>query len=271
MEYTMAVKIAVTGAAGRMGKTLIEAINLHPDAELTAAIEWSESPAVGVDSGELAGLGKNGISIVANINDVIDHFDVLIDFTAPAATVANSKVCSVNGKKMIIGTTGCSEDDKASIASAANQSAICMATNFSTGVNVCFKLLNDAAILGDDYDVEIVEAHHRHKVDAPSGTALSMGEAVADGLQRNLKDVAVYGREGQVGARTEKEIGFATVRGGDVVGDHTVMFLADGERVEISHKASSRMSFGRGAVRAAVWIAAQDKGLFDMQDVLGLK
>lgn len=268
----MAVRIAVTGAAGRMGKTLVEAISLNPNAELTAAIEWSESPAVGSDSGVLAGLGENGVTIVASINEVVDSFDVLIDFTAPAATVANSKVCSAHGKKMIIGTTGCTEEEGASIASAATHSAICMATNFSTGVNVCFKLLKDAAkILGDDYDVEIVEAHHRHKVDAPSGTALSMGEAVADGLQRDLKEVATYSREGQVGARPDKEIGFATVRGGDVVGDHTVMFLADGERVEISHKASSRMSFGRGAVRAAVWIAEQEKGLFDMQDVLGLK
>lgn len=268
----MAVRVAVTGAAGRMGKTLIEAIDLNPNAELTAAIEWAQSPAIGSDSGELAGLGKNGIAIVADIEDVLEDFDVLIDFTAPTATVANSAVCSSHAKKMIIGTTGCSDDEKADIAAAASRSAICMATNFSTGVNVCFKLLKDAAkILGDDYDVEIVEAHHRHKVDAPSGTALSMGEAVAEGLQRNLKDVAIYGREGQVGARPDKEIGFATVRGGDVVGDHTVMFLADGERVEISHKASSRMSFARGAVRAAVWIAAQDKGLFDMQDVLGLR
>ena len=268
----MTVKIAVTGAAGRMGKTLIEAITLNPDATLSAAIEWAQSPAVGADAGELAGLGKSGIAIVGDINTVINDFDVLVDFTAPAATVANAQACAKAGKKIIIGTTGCTEDDKAVIADAARQTAICMATNFSTGVNLCFKLLTEAAhILGDDYDVEIVEAHHRHKVDAPSGTALSMGEAVAAGLHRELKEVAIYGREGQVGARPDKEIGFATVRGGDVVGDHTVMFLADGERVEISHKASSRMSFGRGAIRAAVWIAAKQAGLFDMQDVLGFK
>ncbi len=268
----MTVKIAVTGAAGRMGKTLIEAISLNPDAELTVAIERPESSLIGADAGELAGLGKNGIAIVGDIKDVINDFDVLIDFTAPVATVANAKICSAAGKKMIVGTTGCSEEDRAIIACAAEQSAICMATNFSTGVNLCFKLLKEAAgILGDDYDVEIVEAHHRHKVDSPSGTALSMGEAVADGLDRNLNDVAIYGREGQVGARPDKEIGFATVRGGDVVGDHTVMFLADGERVEISHKASSRMSFGRGAIRAAVWVAGKNNGLFDMQDVLGFR
>lgn len=268
----MSVKIAVTGAAGRMGKILIEAVSLNSNAELTAAIERSGSSALGLDAGEQAGLGKNGILIVDDLQQVINDFDVLIDFTAPAATVANAKVCAVAGKKMIIGTTGCTDDDKAAITIAANQSAICMATNFSTGVNLCFKLAKEAAaILGDDYGVEIVEAHHRHKVDAPSGTALSLGEAVAEGHGRQLSDVAVYSREGQVGARTDTEIGFATIRGGDVVGDHTVMYMTDGERVEISHKASSRMSFARGAVRAAVWVAVKDTGLFDMQDVLGFK
>lgn len=268
----MTIKIAVTGAAGRMGKMLIEAVSLNPETELGAAIERPGSSAIGADAGELAGLGKNGVIIVDDLIDAANDFDVLIDFTAPAATVANAKFCAQNRKKIIIGTTGCSDEDKAQINTAAKQTTVCMATNFSTGVNLCFKLLKEAAeILGDDYDVEIVEAHHRHKVDSPSGTALSMGEAVAEGLGRNLKEVAIYGREGQVGARPEKEIGFATVRGGDVVGDHTVMFLADGERVEITHKASSRMSFARGAVRAAVWTAAQDAGLFDMQDVLGFK
>ncbi len=267
----MAVKIAVTGAAGRMGKTLIEAVALNDDTELVAAIERPESSLIGADAGEMAGLGKNAVTIVGDIAAVIDDFDVLIDFTAPAATVANTKACAAAGKKIVIGTTGCTEADLAAIHQAAEQTAVCMASNYSTGVNLCFKLLKEAAeILGDDYDVEVVEAHHRHKVDSPSGTALSMGEAVADGLGRNLKEVAIYGREGQVGARPDKEIGFATVRGGDVVGDHTVMFLADGERVEISHKASSRMSFGRGAVRAAAWLAAKEKGQFTMQDVLGL-
>lgn len=268
----MTVKVAVTGAAGRMGKILIEAISLNPGAELAAAIERPQSPALGSDAGELAGIGKNGISIVDDIHRVLGDFDVLVDFTAPAATIANAQACASAGKKMVIGTTGCTLEDKAAIQRAAEQSAICMATNFSTGVNLCFKLAKEAAaILGDDYDVEIVEAHHRHKVDAPSGTALSLGEAVAEGLDRNFQEVALYTREGQVGPRTDKEIGFATVRGGDVVGDHTVMYLADGERVEISHKASSRMSFGRGAIRAAVWLANQERGLFDMQDVLGFK
>lgn len=268
----MTTKIAVTGAAGRMGKMLIEAINLNQQTELGAAVERPGSDVIGADSGEVAGLGKNGVAIVDDLGKVLGDFDVLIDFTAPAATVANAAVCAGAGKKMVIGTTGCTEQDKAAIAAAAEKTGICMASNFSTGVNLCFKLLKEAAqILGDDYDVEVVEAHHRHKVDSPSGTALSMGEAVADGLGRNLKEVAIYGREGQVGARPAKEIGFATVRGGDVVGDHTVMFLADGERVEIAHKASSRMSFARGAVRASVWVAEKSAGLFDMQDVLGLR
>ena len=268
----MTVNIAVTGAAGRMGKILIEAIAQNPATQLTAAIERPDSTLIGADAGELAGIGKNGIAIVGDLSEVVASFDVLIDFTAPAATLANAKACAGTGKKMVIGTTGCTEQEKGLIADYAAQSAMCMATNYSSGVNLCFKLAKEAAaILGDDYDVEIVEAHHRHKVDSPSGTALSLGEAVAEGLGRDLQEVAVYGREGLVGARTEKEIGFAAVRGGDVVGDHTVMFLADGERVEITHKASSRMSFGRGAVRAAVWLAAKDTGLFDMQDVLGFK
>lgn len=267
------IKIAVSGAAGRMGKTLIEAIALNDATELSAAIERPDSDAVGRDAGELAGLGANGVRIVDDIASVASDFDVLIDFTAPANTVANAKVCAATGRAMVIGTTGCTEADIQAIDSAAGQTPVCMASNFSTGVNLCFKLLGEAAqVLGDDYDVEIVEAHHRHKVDSPSGTALSMGEAVAAGLNRNLKDVAIYGREGQVGARPEQEIGFSTVRGGDVVGDHTVMFLADGERVEITHKASSRMSFARGAVRAAVWLAENGRpGKFDMQDVLGFK
>lgn len=268
----MTVKVAVTGAAGRMGKILIEAISLNPNTVLAAAIERPQSPALGADASELAGLGKTGVVITDDIQRVINDFDVLVDFTAPAATVANATACAAAGKKIVIGTTGCTGADKQQIASAAGQTAICMATNFSTGVNLCFKLAREAAaILGDDYDVEIVEAHHRHKVDAPSGTALSLGEAVADGLGRDFQEVALYAREGQVGARSDKEIGFATVRGGDVVGDHTVMYLADGERVEITHKASSRMSFGRGAIRAAVWLAGQKTGLFDMQDVLGFK
>jgi 4-hydroxy-tetrahydrodipicolinate reductase len=268
----MTVRIAVTGAAGRMGKMLIEAIAANEHGRLTAAIERSGSSLIGTDAGELAGIGKCGVSIVDDAAKVIDDFDVMIDFTAPQATVANAALCAQHGKRLIIGTTGCNDDEKAAIVDAANQTAIIMASNYSTGVNVCFKLIKEAAaILGDDYDIEIVEAHHRHKVDSPSGTALSMGEAAAEGVGRNLSEVAIYGREGVIGARDRETIGFATVRGGDVVGDHTVMFLADGERVEITHKASSRMAFARGAVRAAVWINDLQSGFYDMQDVLGLK
>lgn len=267
----MSVRIAVTGAGGRMGRMLVEAIGNADGVQLSAALEHPESSLLGADAGELAGLGKNGVSIAGDIQAVIDDFDVLIDFTAPAATLANAKACAAAGKQIVIGTTGFSPEENDALLANQAQTALCVAANYSTGVNVTLKLLKQAAeILGDDYDIEIYEAHHRHKVDAPSGTALAMGEAVAEGVDRNLRDVAVYGREGQTGARDRETIGFATVRGGDVVGDHTVMFMADGERVEISHKASSRMAFARGAVRAAGWLAGKDAGLYSMQDVLGL-
>ena len=268
----MTVRIAVTGAAGRMGKTLIEAVSLAEGAQLAAAIECPESSLIGADAGEVAGIGKNGIVITGSIENVINDFDVLIDFTAPAATVNYAKACGEAGRAMVVGTTGFSEEQKIAFEQNIKSVAVCKASNFSTGVNLCFKLLDVASrVLGNDVDNDIVEAHHRHKVDAPSGTALRMGEVVAEALNRDLTKVAVYGREGQTGVRKRETIGFATVRGGDVVGDHTVSFMADGERVEITHKASSRMSFARGAVRAAIWIAAQKAGLFDMQDVLGLK
>lgn len=266
----MTTRIAVTGAIGRMGKILLEAVKLNPNTELTAAIVLPDSTLIGSDAGELAGIGKNGVSVVGNILEVIKDFDVLIDFTTPEATLANAFACSKFGKGMVIGTTGFTPEQKAQLLEYQTQIPMCIASNFSTGVNLCFKLLETAAkVMGNDSDIEIYEAHHRHKVDAPSGTALSMGEVIAKALDRDLSEVAVYGREGQTGAREKDTIGFITARGGDVVGDHTVMFLADGERVEITHKASSRMSFARGAVRAADWIKAQDKGLFDMKDVLG--
>lgn len=265
-------RIAVTGAAGRMGKALIEAVTINPETTLTAAIERPESTLVGADAGELAGIGHQGVKVSGNLADVVDDFDVLIDFTAPVATLANAAVCAAHGKQMVIGTTGFTDEEKAQLLVTQKETALCIASNFSTGVNLCFKLLDVAAkVLGDDVDIEVYEAHHRHKVDAPSGTALSMGEVVANALDRDLKEVAVYGREGQTGARDRQTIGFATVRAGDIVGDHTVTFAAEGERVEITHKASSRMSFARGAVRAAGWIVKKEEGLFDMQDVLGLK
>lgn len=266
----MTIKIAVTGAAGRMGKSLIEAIQLAEGVELGAAVEHPESSLVGADAGELAGLGKNGIEIVADLNSVVNDFDVLIDFTAPVATLANINVCAEANKAMVIGTTGFDEAQKETFDQRVKSIPVVFASNYSTGVNLCFKLLETAAkVVGDYSDIEIVEAHHRHKVDAPSGTALSMGEVVAETLGRDLKQVAVYGREGQEGPRDSDTIGFATVRGGDVVGEHTVTFFADGERVEITHKASSRLAFSRGAVRAAAWVASQTAGLYDMRDVLG--
>ncbi|MGH1438466.1 MAG: 4-hydroxy-tetrahydrodipicolinate reductase [Cellvibrionaceae bacterium] len=267
----MPTRIAVTGAAGRMGKMLIEAIALSTDAELSAAIERPESSLIGADAGELAGLGKKDISIVGNIADVKDQFDVLIDFTAPQATLSNARFCAENNKGIVIGTTGFSADELNELEALQAQLPMIKAANYSTGVNLSLKLLEMAAsVLGDDVDIEIVEAHHRHKVDAPSGTALAMGEAIADTLNRDLSKVAVYGREGQTGARERETIGFATVRGGDVVGDHTAMFMADGERLEITHKASSRMSFARGAVRAAAWLTGKKNGLYTMREVLGL-
>ncbi len=268
----MTTKIAVTGAGGRMGKILIEAVHLADGAELAAAIERPDSSLIGADAGELAGVGKNDVMVVGDIEQVVDQFDVLIDFTVPVATVANAQVCGAAGKAMVVGTTGFNPEQKSAFDEAVKTIPVCLASNFSTGVNLCFKLLDMAArVLGDDVDVEIYEAHHRHKVDAPSGTALSMGRVVADALGRSLDQDAIYGREGQTGARQRNTIGFATVRGGDVVGDHTVSFMADGERVEIAHKASSRMSFGRGAVRAATWLMSHGPGSYDMQNVLDLK
>lgn len=266
------IRIAITGAAGRMGKTLIEAVTAAEGCVLAAAIERPESSLIGADAGELAGVGKNGVAVVGDINQVIDAFDVLIDFTAPAATLANAAACARAGKRIVIGTTGFGDTQKSELLANQKKIAMCMASNYSVGVNLCFKLADIAArVLGDDVDIEIMEAHHRHKVDAPSGTALRLGEVVASALGRDLKQVAVYGREGQTGARARETIGFATVRAGDVVGDHTVVYAADGERVEITHKASSRMAFARGAVRAAKWLTDKPAGLFDMQDILGLR
>ncbi len=268
----MTTRIAVTGAAGRMGKTLIEAIAGTEGAQLTAALERPGSSLLGADAGELGGVGRNGVVLVSDLASVFDDFDVLIDFTSPDATLANVRLCRQAGKRVVIGTTGCGEQHLAEIRAAADDIALCMAANFSVGVNLCFKLGDLAArVLGNEVDIEIYEAHHRHKVDAPSGTALRLGQVVASALGRDLNEVAVYGREGQTGARQRETIGFATVRGGDIVGDHTVLFAADGERVEISHKASSRMAFARGAVRAANWLLARERGLFDMQDVLDLR
>ncbi len=264
-------RIAITGAAGRMGRTLLEACANTDGVNVTAAIERPESSLIGVDAGEMAGLGTSGVKIVGSVEDVVDDFDVLIDFTIPAVTLENLAVCNANAKRIVIGTTGFSDAEKNQIQAAGENIPIVFAPNMSVGVNLCLKLLEMAAsVLGDDVDIEVIEAHHRHKIDAPSGTALRMGEVIADTLGRDLNECAVYGREGVTGARDRKTIGFETIRAGDIVGDHTVLFAADGERVEITHKASSRMTFAKGAVRAADWLMRKEEGLFDMQDVLDL-
>ncbi len=266
------MRVAIAGAGGRMGRNLIAACYEHAGLTVTVATVRPGSSLLGSDAGELAGIGPLGVKVVDNLATVADDFDVLIDFTSPKVTLDHLAVCRAAGCSIVIGTTGFSDEEREQIAAAAKDISIVFAPNMSVGVNLCFKLLDMAArVLGDTVDIEIIEAHHRHKVDAPSGTALRMGEVVANALGRDLKECAVYGREGQTGERDRKTIGFATVRAGDVVGDHTVMFADIGERIEITHKASSRMTFANGAARAAAWLLSKESGLYDMQDVLGLK
>lgn len=263
--------IAIAGVAGRMGKTLIEAVWQTGGVRVSAAIGRPDSAVIGVDVGELAGIGRLDVPVLDRI-EAAPAFDVLIDFTRPEVTMLNLSACRTRGVSMVIGTTGLSDAHEAELTDAAQDIAIVFAPNMSVGVNLCFKLLEmTARVLGDEVDIEIIEAHHRHKLDAPSGTALAMGEVVAKTLGRDLKTCAVYGREGRTGERDRKTIGFETIRAGDIVGDHTVMFAGQGERVEITHKASSRMTFASGAVRAAQWLEGRPAGLYDMQDVLGLK
>ena len=265
-------RIAITGAAGRMGRSLIEACQQTDGMTVTAVLEHPDSTLLGSDAGDLAGIGKLGVTLGSDLAAVTADFDVLIDFTRPEPTLANLEICRKAGRRMVIGTTGFSAAQQQQIAGAANDIAIVFAPNMSVGVNLCFKLLETAArVLGDEVDIEVIEAHHRHKVDAPSGTALRMGEVVAGALGRDLEDCAVYGRQGHTGERDRKTIGFETIRAGDIVGDHTVMFAGRGEIVEITHKASSRMTFANGAIRASGWLMSRAPGLFDMQDVLGLK
>ena len=265
------IRIAIPGAAGRMGRTLIEACQRSEGLQLGVATERVGHDLVGSDAGLVAGVGELGVAIGSELESVAEQFDVLIDFTIPAASLQHLEICRRHGKRMVIGTTGFNDEQKQQITDAAKDTGIVFAPNMSVGVNLCLRLLDMAArVLGDEVDIEVIEAHHRHKVDAPSGTALRMGEVIADALGRDLGDCAVYGREGITGARERKTIGFETIRAGDIVGEHTVMFAAEGERVEITHKASSRMTFASGAARAAGWLMSQPNGLYDMQDVLGL-
>ncbi len=271
MTQNMIHRIAIAGASGRMGQMLIEAVRAADDCELTGALDVAASPAIGTDA--MAFLGHtSGVTITADLGAGLKNSHVLIDFTRPEGTLAHLRVCRDLGVNAVIGTTGFSDAQKTEIAAAAQDIAIVMAPNMSVGVNVTLKLLEMAAkALSTGYDIEIIEAHHRHKVDAPSGTALKMGEVIAEALGRDLKECAVYAREGVTGERDPSSIGFATIRGGDIVGDHTVLFAGIGERIEISHKSSSRATYAQGSLRAARFLAAQKTGLFDMFDVLKLR
>ena len=265
------INVGVIGAGGRMGRMLIEAVQDNPQTTLNAAIERQGSSLVGADAGEVAAIGRLEVQIVDGLKAVINDIDVLIDFSLPDATEQNMQICAANKVAMVIGTTGFNEQQEQVLKEASKQIAIVYAGNYSTGVNLSLKLLAMAAkAFGNDADVEVIEAHHKHKIDAPSGTAYMMAEAVAEARGQNLKDVAIYGREGQTGEREAGSIGIHAIRGGEIIGDHTVMFIADGEVVEITHRARARMTFAAGAVRAATWVIKQEVGQYNMQDVLGL-
>jgi len=266
------IRIAITGAAGRMGRTLVQALEGNTALVLSAALERSGVSLLGSDAGELAGIGRLDVPVTDSLVDALASFDTLVDFSVPEATLASLATCRRAGKSMVIGTTGIDQAGRDAIRSASRDIPIVFAPNYSVGVNLCFKLIELAArVWGDDVDVEVIEAHHRGKVDAPSGTALKMGEILARTLDRDLAENAIYGRQGITGPRNRKTIGFETIRAGDIVGEHTVMFAGVGERVEITHRAASRMNFAIGAMRAAQWLAGRPNGLYDMQDVLGLK
>ena len=265
------INIGVIGAGGRMGRMLIEAVQDNPQTTLSAAIERQGSSLVGADAGEVASIGRIEVKIVDDLVAVINDIDVLIDFSLPEATEKNMQICAEHKVAMVIGTTGFNEQQEQVLTEASKHIAIVYAGNYSTGVDLSLKLLGLAAkAFGTNADVEIIEAHHKHKIDAPSGTAYMMAEAVAEARGQDLKEVAVYGREGQTGARKPGTIGIHAIRGGEIIGDHTVMFIADGEVVEITHRARARMTFAAGAVRATTWIVQQKAGQYNMQDVLGL-
>ncbi|HMZ86176.1 MAG TPA: 4-hydroxy-tetrahydrodipicolinate reductase [Giesbergeria sp.] len=263
-------RVAVAGASGRMGRMLIEAVRASGDCVLAGALDVPSSPAIGSDATAFLGVAS-GVPITADLRQGLQNAEVLIDFTRPEGTLAHLAICRELGVQAVIGTTGFTDAQKVEIAAHAQRTAIVMAPNMSVGVNVTLKLLEMAAkALSTGYDIEIIEAHHRHKVDAPSGTALKMGEVIAGALGRDLKDCAVYAREGVTGERDPSSIGFATIRGGDIVGDHTVLFAGTGERIEITHKSSSRATYAQGSLRAVRFLRGKPHGMFDMFDVLGL-
>lgn len=264
-------RIAIAGAGGRMGRCLIEAAHASEAIELGVVIGRPGSPIIGYDAGELAGIGRLGLPVTDDLEKVLGDFDVLVDFTLPEGTLAYARICAEHGRSMVVGTTGFSQEQDDQLDRLSQEMALLIAPNMSVGVNLCLSLLKMAAsALGDEMDIEIIEAHHRHKVDAPSGTALQMGRVIAETLNWDLAECAIYGREGRTGPRVPGTIGFETIRAGDIVGEHTVMFAGPGERIEISHKASSRMTFAVGAMRAAAWVAGRASGRYNMSDVLGL-
>ncbi len=266
-------RIMVSGAAGRMGRRIISVIHEHEQATLAGALEYAGNPLVGQDAGEVAGVGSLGVAIVGAADRLpFADSDVLIEFTTPAATLVNLEMAARHRVPMVIGTTGMTVEEREQVRGFASRMPVVLAPNMSVGVNVLFKIVAEVAgILGDDYDVEILEAHHRLKKDAPSGTAVRLGEIVAAALDRDYREVAVFERQGFTGERTREEIGMQTLRAGDIVGDHLVLFGGLGERLEIVHRAHSRDTFARGALRAALWVTGREPGLYDMQDVLGLK
>ena len=268
---TSPLRIAIAGASGRMGRMLIEAVMAADDCQLAGALDVPGSPALGQDAAGFLGR-TSGVHITADLKSGVANAEVLIDFTRPEGTMAHLAACRELGVKLVIGTTGLTDAQKAEIAAQAKHIAIVQSPNMSVGVNVLMRLLDVAArALSEGYDIEIIEAHHRHKVDAPSGTALAMGETIAAALGKNLKDCAVYAREGVTGERDPSTIGFATIRGGDIIGDHTALFAGTGERIEISHKSGSRAGYAQGSVRAARFLRDKATGLFTMNDVLGLR
>ena len=266
------IAIAIVGAAGRMGRMLVQTVHAETGVSVAAAVEREDNPLVGADAGTVAGIGEIGVTIGSSLERALAVSAACIDFTLPEPTVEHAGTCRAQRRAMVIGTTGLTREQLAIVENAASDIPIVHAPNMSVGVNLCFKLLDVAArALGDSVDIEIIEAHHRNKVDAPSGTAVRMGEIVAAALDRNLADCAVYGREGHTGVRDRRTIGFETIRAGDIVSEHTVMFAGEGERIELTHRGTSRANFAAGAVRAARWAARRPPGLYDMQDILGLR
>ncbi len=264
------LKIAITGAAGRMGRTLIQAVHDDGAVSLGAATHRASSSIIGVDAGEMVGVGTLGVPISGRLEK--NEFDVLVDFTKIEPCLEHLNIAVALGKPAVIGTTGFSHDERLQIERASTQIPVVLAPNTSVGITLCLHLLKHMSpILAEESDIEIIETHHRHKIDSPSGTAVRLGEVIAESLGRDLSECAIYGREGIGDPRTRETIGFSTVRGGDVVGDHTVLFASEGERIELTHKASSKMTFAKGAIRAAKWVNSQKPDLYDMQDVLGLK